>query len=78
MAFSFGTEAIGKLQTWSNPPIDCVDVECNSIPSITAPSWQWLFEEMAPAKVLLILAVVGIYVTITERNKESAPTKKAK
>lgn len=78
MAFSFGTEAIGKLQTWSNPPIDCVDVECNSIPSITAPSWQWLFEEMAPAKVLLILAVVGIYVTITERNKESAHTKKAK
>jgi hypothetical protein len=66
------------LQTWSNPPINCKDVECNSIASISAPSWQWLLEEMAPAKVLLILAVAGIYVTITERNKESAPTKKAK
>lgn len=78
MAFSFGSAAIGKLQTWSTPPINCNGIECNSIPSVTAPGWQWLFEEMAPAKMLLILAVVGIYITITERNKESVPTKKAK
>jgi hypothetical protein len=78
MAFSFGSAAISKLQTWSNPPINCQGVECNSIPTITAPNVQWLLEDLAPAKVLLLLAVVGIYVTITERNKETPAAKKAK
>lgn len=78
MAFSFGQGAISKLQVWSNPPIDCKGIDCNSIPSVTGPSMKWLIEELAPAKVLLILAVVGIYVTITERNKESVASKKAK
>jgi heme/copper-type cytochrome/quinol oxidase subunit 2 len=77
MAFGFGTDAIGKLQTWSNPPVDCVDIECNSISSVSLPSLQWLLEDLAPAKVLLLLAVIGIYVTITERNKEAEPAKKA-
>jgi hypothetical protein len=31
---------------------------------------KWAIEELAPAKVLLVLAIVGIYVTITQRNKE--------
>lgn len=78
MAFSFGTAAISKLQTWSTPPINCKDIECNSIPTITSPTAQWLFEDLAPAKTLLLLAVVGIYVTITERNKEETISKKAK
>lgn len=76
MAFTFGSSAIQKLQVWSNPPIDCKLNECISIPTVTGPTWQWLFEELAPAKVLLVLAVVGIYVTITERNKETAQSKK--
>lgn len=71
MSFSFGQSAISKLQTWPQPPINCKDTDCMVNPVVSAPSWQWLFEELAPAKVLLILAVVGIYVTITERNKES-------
>jgi heme/copper-type cytochrome/quinol oxidase subunit 2 len=71
MAFTFGSESIGKLQTWSTPPIDCKGIECNSVSSVTAPSWRWLIEDLAPAKVLLLLAIVGIYVTITERNKEA-------
>jgi heme/copper-type cytochrome/quinol oxidase subunit 2 len=71
MAFSFGSEAISKLRTWSQPPIDCKFSDCNSISTITGPSWEWLIQELAPAKVLLAIAVVGIYVTITERNKES-------
>lgn len=71
MSFSFGSSAIYKLQVWNEQPVNCKDTDCIVNPTVMAPSWQWLFEELAPAKVLLILAVVGIYVTITERNKES-------
>ena len=71
MAFSFGTEAINKLRTWSQPPLDCKLSDCFSQPSINAPTWNWLIQELAPAKVLILLAIVGIYVTIVERNKES-------
>lgn len=78
MAFSFGAEAIGKLQTWTNPPVNCEGVDCNSTTGVASPSLQWLLEDLAPAKVLLLLAVVGIYVTITERNKETPVAKKAK
>lgn len=71
MAFAFGTDAISKLQTWPQPPINCEGVDCATEPIITGPTWNWFIQELAPAKVLLLLAVVGIYVTITERNKES-------
>jgi heme/copper-type cytochrome/quinol oxidase subunit 2 len=71
MAFSFGAEAISKLRVWPEIPADCKFSECNPVPTLASPSWQWLIEEMAPAKVLLLLAVVGIYLTITERNKEA-------
>lgn len=71
MAFAFGTDAISKLQTWPQPPVNCEGVECATEPIITGPTWNWFIQELAPAKVLLLLAVVGIYVTITERNKES-------
>lgn len=71
MSFSFGQEAISKLQTWPQPPVDCKDTDCMVDPTISAPSWQWLIEELAPAKVLILIAIVGIYVTITERNKEA-------
>ena len=71
MAFSFGAEAINKLRTWSQPPLDCKLSDCFSEPTINAPTWNWLIQELAPAKVLILLAIVGIYVTIVERNKES-------
>ncbi len=71
MAFAFGTDAISKLQTWPQPPVNCEGVDCATEPIITGPTWNWFIQELAPAKVLLLLAVVGIYVTITERNKES-------
>lgn len=71
MAFAFGTDAISKLQTWPQPPINCEGVDCATEPIITGPTWNWFIQELAPSKVLLLLAVVGIYVTITERNKES-------
>lgn len=71
MSFTFGQEAIQKLQVWNQPPIDCKDTACNVVTTIKVPDLQWVFEELAPAKVLLVLAVVGIYVTITERNREA-------
>ena len=39
----------------------------NKIEPVT---FQWLIEDMLPAKTLLLLAVVGIYWSITARNKE--------
>jgi hypothetical protein len=30
--------------------------------------WNWFFESMLPALVLLMIAAVGIYLFITERN----------
>ena len=76
MSFSFGTQAIAKLQTWSQPPLNCKDAECFSEPTINAPTWTWLIQELAPAKVLLLLAIIGVYVTITERNKDVQPAVK--
>lgn len=70
MAFSFGSTAISKLQTWTQPPVDCKDTACNSISSVQAPTWQWLFEDMVPAKLLILLTVVGIYFTLVERNRD--------
>lgn len=71
MSFSFASSAVYKLQQWNEVPINCKGVECAPNPTIDMPSLQWLLEDLAPAKVLLLLAVLGIYVTITERNKEA-------
>jgi hypothetical protein len=78
MAFTFGAEAIQSLQTFSQPPVNCKDIECNSIASVTGPSLQWLVEKFAPAKILMAISIIGIYLTITARNKESNSVKAAK
>jgi hypothetical protein len=41
--------------------------------------WSWFFESMLPALVLLVIAAVGIYLFITERNQSglTPSTKKA-
>jgi hypothetical protein len=39
-------------------------------PHIGAVSWQWVVEELAPAKVLVLLVVIGTYLTITLRNRD--------
>ena len=71
MGFSFGSSAIYKLQVWSEVPFDCKDQACQSTYSISGITWDWLIQEMAPAKVLILLAIVGIYLTITGRNAEA-------
>lgn len=39
--------------------------------SFTTPTWQWYIEDLAPAKVLVLLVVIGTYLTITLRNRET-------
>lgn len=62
MAFTFGSEAMSKLRVYP--------MNGGQYPTLEAPSWKWLIEDMAPAKVLLILAVVGVYLAITERHRK--------
>jgi hypothetical protein len=67
MAFAFGNEAMGKLQKWPTyGPNETGPV----YPSIEAPDLKWYLEELAPAKVLLLLAVIGVYLAITERHRK--------
>jgi len=68
MAFTFGFAAIEKLRTWTEVPVGCKE-NCQPAQSVNAVSLQWMFEELLPAKVLLLLAVVGIYLSLTKRNK---------
>ncbi len=59
MGFTFGFSAIENLRTWR--------VNSQIIEPITL---QWYMEDFFPAKVLIVLAVIGIYLTITERNRK--------
>ncbi|MFM5967468.1 MAG: hypothetical protein ACKOQ8_00295 [Micrococcales bacterium] len=35
-------------------------------------TWRWYIEDLAPAKVLVLLVVIGTYLTITLRNRDAA------
>lgn len=61
MAFTFGSEAINKLQVYQGT---------SQYPTIKNPELNWYLEDLAPAKVLLLLAVVGVYLAITERHRK--------
>ena len=74
MSFTFGSAAIEKLRVW--PQYIDGKEPATTEPTISPLTWGWLIDEMLPAKVLLLLAVVGIFWTITERNKESENTNK--
>jgi hypothetical protein len=58
MGFTFGFNAIENLRTWRIQPV------------IEPISLQWFVEDFLPAKVLIVLAIIGIYLTITERNRK--------
>ena len=71
MSFVYLGTAIAKLQQWNEGKWDengKVLVEPTTY--LEPVSVKWALEELAPAKVLLLLAVIGIYITITQRNKE--------
>lgn len=71
MSFVYLGTAISKLQHWNEGQWDKngkVLVEPTTY--LEPVTFKWAIEDLAPAKVLLVLAVVGIFVTITQRNKE--------
>lgn len=65
MSFAMGFGAVEKLREW---PV-WVDGEEN-LPTINPPTLDWMIRDFAPAKILLLLAVVGVYLSITERHRK--------
>ncbi|MEY4492138.1 MAG: hypothetical protein RL085_549 [Actinomycetota bacterium] len=65
MAFAMGFGAIENLREWP----DWIDGQEN-LPTINAPTIDWMIRDFAPALILLLLAVIGVYVSITERHRK--------
>ncbi len=73
MSFSFGASAIEALRIYpeyKEPPLGEGDFY-DPTWKIAKFEWKWFFESMFPALVLLLIAAVGIYLFITERNNVS-------
>ena len=66
MAFTFGNQAMSKLQSWEA----VAPMNGQTYPDIATPDLKWYLEDLAPAKVLLLLAVVGVYLAIIERHRK--------
>lgn len=80
MSFTFGASAIDSLRIWPEyiEPAEGEEFVFDPGWEMAPFEWKWFFESMVPALVLLLIAAVGIYLFITERNqvKTSKPTKK--
>ena len=71
MSFTFGASAIESLRIWpeyEEPTIIDGEYFYDPIWAVSNFEWKWFFESMLPALVLLLIAAVGIYLFITERN----------
>ena len=70
MSFTFGASAIESLRVWPEYKEPLGDEEYYYDPTwnVSSFEWTWFFESMLPAVVLLLIASVGIYLFITERN----------
>jgi hypothetical protein len=73
MSFTFGAAAIESLRIWPEYIEPAAGEEFVFDPGweIAPFEWSWFFESMVPALVLLLIAAVGIYLFITERNQTS-------
>ena len=71
MSFSFGASAIESLRIWPEyiEPAEGEEYVFDPGWEIAPFEWSWFFESMVPALVLLLIAAVGIYLFITERNE---------
>jgi hypothetical protein len=80
MSFTFGAAAIESLRIWPEyiEPLGGEEFVFDPGWEIAPFEWSWFFESMVPALVLLLIAAVGIYLFITERNQTApvSPTKK--
>ena len=78
MSFAFGAAGIEKLRVY--PPYEepAPGEEFTAVWSWTVSplSVSWFIEQMLPAIVLLLLAALGTYLSITERNKVALVAKK--
>ena len=73
MSFTFGAGAIESLRIWPEyiEPLGGEEFVFDPGWEIAPFEWTWFFESMVPALVLLLIAAVGIYLFITERNQTS-------
>ena len=72
MSFTFGSSAIDSLRIWPEyiePKPGEEEVYYDPTWTVSPFEWKWFFESMLPALVLLMIAAVGIYLFITERNQ---------
>jgi hypothetical protein len=76
MSFTFGASAIESLRIWPEY-IEGEEFVFDPGWEIAPFEWSWFFESMVPALVLLLIAAVGIYLFITERN-QTAPVSSTK
>lgn len=78
MAFTFGGSAVESLRVYPEyeEPKEGEVVNYTFTWEVSPPSITWFIEELLPALVLLFLAAAGTYLSITERNGESAVPKK--
>jgi hypothetical protein len=80
MSFTFGAAAIESLRIWPEyiEPLGGEEFVFDPGWDIAPFEWTWFFESMVPALLLLLIAAVGIYLFITERNQTApvSPTKK--
>lgn len=74
MSFSFGAAAIDSLRIWPEykEPVEGEEFVYDPTWQVAPFEWIWFFESMLPAVVLLLIAAVGIYLFITERNQASS------
>ena len=74
MSFTFGAAAIESLRIWPEyiEPLGGEEFVFDPGWEIAPFEWTWFFESMVPALLLLLIAAVGIYLFITERN-QTAP-----
>jgi hypothetical protein len=79
MSFTFGASAIESLRIWPEyiEPAEGEEFVFDPGWEIAPFEWSWFFESMVPALVLLLIAAVGIYLFITERN-QTAPVSSTK
>jgi heme/copper-type cytochrome/quinol oxidase subunit 2 len=77
MSFTFGASAIESLRIWPEyiEPAEGEEFVFDPGWEMAPFEWSWFFESMVPALVLLLIAAVGIYLFITERNQMALVSK---
>lgn len=71
MSFTMGSGAIEKLREW---PVWVEGQTEQQYPTLNAPTLEWFAQDFAPAVILLLLAAIGIYLSITERHRKLVET----